>query len=111
MHKAQLGCLPNNILLLFTKFNTNRPQRSTIIFDIPFARLTSSYKIVRIKGPRLYNTVVDKINKSVLVNCPVPKLQCRFFKNFKNIITTFLQEEQGKGDETWTNNNYIIITI
>ena len=111
MHKAYLNCLPNRILQLFTTATANRPRRETLFFDIPYSRLAPSDKIVRFKGAKLYNSVVNYINKNFLLHCKDPNLQHRFVNGFKKVTHKYLTEEQQKGGEFWTNLNFPIYNI
>ena len=111
MHKAYINCLPNKILRLFSAATANRPRRESLFFDIPFSRLASSDKIIRCKGPKLYNSAVNYVNKHILLNCKNPNLQHRFINGFKIVINKYLTEEQQKGGEFWINLNFPIYNI
>ena len=94
MHKAYLNCLPNRILQLFSAATANRPRREAVFFDTPFSRLASSDKIIRFKGPKLYNSAVNYVNKHILLNCKYPNFQHRYVFGFLKIIQKYLTEEQ-----------------
>ena len=102
MHKVYMRVTPPAISDLFTIINTNKPRRDPMCFDIPYNRLKSSDKSIRYQGPKLYNHIVNIVNRDLSL-----LLQNKFMNQYKAAITRYLIKIQKLGDETWTTGNFI----
>ena len=107
MQKVYLNVSPDNILKLFIIVNENRPRRDPVYFLVPYSRLKSQDKILEFKGPKLYNEVVNKINKNNSSTDVQLRVENSYINRFKNEITNFLLLKQSSGGEEWLDENFI----
>ena len=112
MHKVYLNVNPVNIVKLFLIVNEHKPRRDPLYFEIPYLRLKSLDKTVRVKGPKLYNFVVNHLNEqNIASDSRELHLERKFLKPFKNLITCYLQSIQSAGGEEWDISNFALESI
>ena len=114
MHKVLLKASPINIVNLFSAVKENGHRRKPIYFDVPYSRLKSLDKTLRFRGPKLYNTVVNSINKELLnskCNSDTISVEKKFLNPFKKAITKFFACTQKTGDKEWDNANFPLYTL
>ena len=108
MHRIRLQALPLKISNLFYLSTANRPRRDIKFFEVPFARLKSSENSIFVKGPKMYNSIINEIDNNEHTSDHL-KVRNTFLNRFKNIVTLFLLDAQKTGaSEIWTNENFII---
>ena len=105
MQQVYLNVAPPGINSLFNIINTNKPRRNPVMFEVPFMRLKSSDKMISYKGPKLYNTVANEINKNLTDKEPV--FQNKFLNPYKSTITRYLIKAQNLGNDEWTDTNFV----
>ena len=108
MHKIYLNVTPPHIHNMFkiVNRNNNNSRRDPVYFEIPYYRLKSSDKTLTYKGPILYNNIVNKLNN--ILTRDVPQMQNKFTNPFKSVVTSHLLKVQSEGDETWSDQNFIL---
>ena len=112
MHKTYLNVNPTNINRLFSIANEHRARRNPIYFETPYLRLKSLDKTVRVKGPKLYNSVVNHLNKQhIMCDIKELRLERKFLVPFKKVITRYLQSIQMAGGEEWDGSNFALECI
>ena len=114
MHKAYLNVGPENILKLFTVLNEHRPRRDPMFFELPYSRLKSLDKTLPFKGPKFYNSIVNKINSQH--NTPEDNMnnmhvERQFVNSFKNSVKNYLLSVQGLKGINWVIDNFSLYTI
>ena len=125
MSKIYRNIAPTAIISLFAKtVNATIPQgrRTTInYFDIHRTRLVSEDRTIFNKGPRLFNSLVNTINKIIVAENLKLKddkhkhrqllLQNKFTDSFKTKLKTYLISRQKHGNtEFWAPENFVIYT-
>ena len=106
MHKVNLGVSPASIIKLFNVINEHKPRRAPKFFEVPHSRLTLLDKTARIKGPKLYNLIVDNANYLQLSSEGTePNLERLYLNPFKNKINRYLIRIQNTGDHEWIDSN------
>ena len=121
MSKVYRNIAPKSICNLFVKNQNLNPdrnlrQKTVDYFLINQTRLVSEDKTIFNKGPRLFNHLVTRINKTIteensqLKNSKLrqPLLQNKFTDGFKSKIKTFILSEQKIGDNKWIPKNDIL---
>ena len=107
MQKIYLNVSPTNIQNLFTIVNENRPRRDPVHFLAPFSRLRSQDKILEFNGPRLYNKVINTINRSNSGTINHIPVENSYINRFKKEISTYLLTKQSAGGDEWLDENYV----
>ena len=108
MQKVYVGLSPQPIENIFCKsINVNR-RRAQTFFNVPLNRLKSVDNALPFKGPKFYNTIINRINERILENiaCKEPLLQNKFSEPFKNCLKLYLLTAQAEGDSSWTLSNF-----
>ena len=114
MHKVYLNVSPINIVNLFSVVNEHERRRDPTYFEVPYSRLKSLDKTLRLKGPKVYNSVVNSINKELLTaNCDsnIIHVESKFLNPFKKAITHILAHKQNAGDKEWDKANFELHVI
>ena len=106
MHKIYLNTSPTKISSLF---QCNKPvlrnsRRDPQFFDIPKSRLFALDRTLTIKGPKLYNYVMNLLIKKQTSEYPERK----FLDPFKRMVSGFLNTLQSKGGLEWEDENFTI---
>ena len=97
MHKVIMTVAPLQTTEMFKIINKKKPRRNLEIFEIPNFRLRQTDNTLFFKGPKCYNTIVNKINSSLPHD--VPRLQNKFLNSFKATVTKYLLQLQKEGDD------------
>ena len=109
MHKIYLGTAPTKISTLFEynqtpNYNTRRDPE---FFYFKKSRLTALDKTLPFKGPKLYNHIVNMINKGHTSE----KLERKFLNPFKSFISRYLNDVQRTGDVEWDSQNFALYSV
>ena len=107
MQKIYLNVSPLNIQNLFSIVNENRPRRDPVFFQTPFSRLKSQDKTLEYRGPKLYNSVINIINKKNFCTAKHFHAENFYIKRFKNEISNYLLSKQNFGDDEWVDENFV----
>ena len=107
MQKIYLNVSPLNIQNLFSKVNENRPRRDPVFFQTPFSRLKSQDKTLEHRGPKLYNSVINIINKNNFCTANHFHVENFYIKRFKNEISNYLLSKQNFGEDEWVDENFV----
>ena len=110
MHKIRLNTAPMKICSLFNVNNNinYNSRRDPEFFNIPGSRLKALDKTLCVKGPRLYNKVVNELNKEHTSSLNVERM---FLDPFKNRITCYLKSSQDDGNIDWAEQNFPLYTV
>ena len=108
MHKIYLNVSPTKITSLFQNnksiVRNGNSRRDPHFFEIPNSRLFALDKTLTIKGPRLYNYVINLLIKKQTSEYPERK----FLNTFKRMISSFLISAQSEGGIEWEDRNFPI---
>ena len=110
MHKIYLGTAPCNIVSLFginREINRNS-RRDPEYFKIPGSRLKALDKTLYFKGPRLYNNIVNSLNKE---HVPALNTQNMFLNPFKNRIAKYFKSAQNDDNIEWVDQNFPLYEV
>ena len=126
MSKIYRNITPIAVRSLFSKTTNNntaqiRPSRSqTNFFDIERTRLVSQDHTIYNKGPRLFNKLVNSINKVIISENAAltddkyrqPLLQNRFTNGFKSKLKAHILTGQKIAEaNTWANENFLLYQL
>ena len=108
MHKIQLDISPPKIKDLFNIANNDgiRTRREPKFFEVPYTRLKTLDRTLWIKGPKLYNSILNVVNKNIPIGSS--QLQHRFTNSFKSVVTQYLLDIQKTDGMTWSYSNFVI---
>ena len=116
MHKIYRGFSPDEIRGIFPKADVYKAQRQNrssatkTFFAIAHCRLTSHERTILDRGPKLYNTFVNKINQIIIIendeltnkNHRALPLQNKYTNSFKAKIKEYLLNNQAEGsNDIW----------
>ena len=109
MHKIRYNTAPPKIC---SPFNVNNninynSRRDPEFFNIPGSRLKALDKTLSIKGPRLYNKVVNELNKEQTSSY----VKRMFLNSFKNRVACYLKSSQEDGNIDWAEQNFPLYTV
>ena len=108
MHKVYLKVAPVNILKIFDRVDKTAPRREPEYFSVPYNRLKSTDKSLNYIGPKLYNQVVNAVNKDT--KYMATSLQEKFTNSFKSTVNKYLLDMQAReqSDQNWNKVNFIL---
>ena len=97
MHKVNMTVTPSQTSGMFKIINRKKPRRELEVFEIPLFRLRQTDNTLPYKGPKLYNTIVNKINSTLPHD--VSQVQNKFLNSFKSTVTKYLLQLEKEGDD------------
>lgn len=114
MQKIHFGLGPQPIKKLFVKSPTIcNTRRHAKFFEIPNNRLKIVDNAIAHKGPKLYNFIVNTINKEITEQTAYkqPLMQNKFLNTYKKYLKSFLLEIQSEGGTSWDVSNFPLYKI
>ena len=110
MHKIYSGTAPCNIVNLFgiNREIDRNSRRGPEYFKIPGSRLKALDKTLYFKGPRLYNNIVNSLNRE---HVPVLNTQNMFLNPFKNRIAKYFKSAQNDDNIEWVDQNFPLYEV